>query len=145
VIPKKYVLLVEDNHFDELLTRRAFAKNHLADQLEVVHDGPEALQFLQERGQMNSKGHLPALILMDFQMPRLNGVEVLEKIRADERTRQLPVVMLSSSADDRDNERTSALGLISYLRKPVDFTEFVRLVHDLSRRWLTNDESAADR
>jgi two-component system, response regulator len=129
----KFVLLVEDNQDHALLTRRAFEKNHMGERLRIVRDGLEALDFL-----LNDSDK-PTLVLLDLDMPRMDGLEVLRRMRADPRTRSLPVVMLSSSNEQVDQRNAIQLGLQGYIRKPVDFSEFVEIVRELGLYWLQMD------
>jgi two-component system response regulator len=129
----KFILLVEDHYSDELLTRRAFARNGIEEQLLVVRDGAEALRFLL------SGEPLPALVLLDISLPRMNGFEVLRKLRVDERTRTLPVIMLTGSGEAEDRQKAMQWELDGYIRKPVIFTEFVEIVRQLGLYWLRAD------
>jgi two-component system response regulator len=124
---------VEDHYSDELLTRRAFARNGIEEQLLVVRDGAEALRFLL------SGEPLPALVLLDISLPRMNGFEVLQKLRVDERTRTLPVIMLTGSGEAEDRQKAMQWELDGYIRKPVIFTEFVEIVRQLGLYWLRAD------
>jgi two-component system, response regulator len=135
---KQFVLLVEDSYNDELLAQRAFKKCELGDCLSVARDGAEALDFLFGTGRHATRDwkKLPAVMLVDLRLPKLNGFEVLRRVRADERTRTLPVVMLSSSDDENDHAESKRLGANGYLRKPVEFNEFVETVRQLSLCWL---------
>ncbi|MDB6108727.1 MAG: two-component system response regulator [Pedosphaera sp.] len=132
---KGFILLVEDNHNDELLTRRAFGKNNMADRLMAISDGVEALDFL-----LNGPAK-PALVLLDLKLPRLDGLEILRRLRADARTRELPVIMLTSSDEEADRQRGLEAGLNGYIRKPVDFSEFVEIVRHLGLYWLGFDDT----
>ena len=138
---KPFVLLVEDSYNDELLARRAFKQCQLADRLVVAHDGVEALDFLFCTGAhaMRDTKQLPAFVLLDLKLPKLNGFEVLRRVRNDERTRSLPVVILSSSDEEGDHAESRRLGANDYLRKPVVFQEFVDAVRELSLCWLKDD------
>jgi two-component system response regulator len=127
---KSFILLVEDNFNDELLTRRAFGKSNMTDRLMTINDGVEALDFLLH-GPVQ-----PALVLLDLKLPRLDGLEILRRLRANERTRTLPVILLTSSDEAADRERGLAAGLNGYIRKPVDFSEFVEVVRQLGLYWL---------
>jgi two-component system response regulator len=119
-----FILLVEDNPNEEELTIRALNKNRLANKVIVARDGAEALDFLFARGAYAGRNasELPQLTLLDLKLPKLSGLEVLRVIRADERTKLLPVVVLTTSKDDRDLTASYALGANSYIVKPVDFT-----------------------
>ncbi|HET7770833.1 MAG TPA: response regulator [Chloroflexota bacterium] len=125
------ILLVEDNPDDEELTRIAFEESNLANQLVVARDGVEALEYL-----LDSQRPLPQMVLLDLKLPKLNGLEVLRRLRADERTRFLPVVILTSSDEERDLFDSYGLGANSYVRKPVDFAQFVESVRQLGLYWL---------
>jgi two-component system response regulator len=128
----QWLLLVEDNAYDEALTLRAFNKHGLASSIVVAHDGVEALECLAAD---ESAGRLPRLVLLDLDLPRLDGFEVLRRLRADARTRQVPVVVLSSSVEAADLARCYSLGANSYIRKPVDYTELVGVAAQLARYW----------
>jgi two-component system, response regulator len=138
----KVILLVEDNPSDVALTRRALAKNRIANELVVAEDGQEALDYLFGTGVYadRSLNDLPALILLDLKLPRLDGLEVLRRIRADERTRRLPVVILTTSREDQDVAQSYDLGANSYIRKPVDFTQFLQSIEYLGLYWLVLNE-----
>jgi two-component system, response regulator len=132
------ILLVEDNPDDEALTLRALKKGHIANPVVVAHDGVEALEWLFGEGAHAGRDTTvqPQVILLDLNMPRLSGLEVLEKIRADARTRTVPVVVLTSSKQDEDMITSYTLGANSYVRKPVDFAEFTEAVARLGVYWL---------
>ena len=132
------ILLVEDNPDDEALTLRAFKKNNILNEIIVCRDGAEAVDFLFCTGRFADRVDqpLPQLILLDLKLPKLDGTEVLRRIRANERTRYLPVVVLTSSKEDRDVIDSYNLGANSYVRKPVDFTEFLQAVRTLGLFWL---------
>jgi two-component system response regulator len=136
------VLLVEDNAMDEELTLRALKKSDIARSVHVVRDGAEALDYLFARGAHASRAGapLPEVVLLDLKLPKLDGHEVLRAIRGDERTRLLPVVLLSSSVEDRDRAQSYALGANSYVRKPVDFVEFMDAVRQLGAYGLVLNE-----
>jgi len=140
---KKYILLVEDNPDDEELTIRALRKNNLVNDVEVVRDGVEALDFLFAEGEYAGRdgSEIPEVVLLDLKLPKLNGLEVLERIRADARTRLLPVVVLTSSSEEEDIIASFALGANSYVRKPVNFTGFSEAVQQLGLYWLLLNES----
>lgn len=130
------ILLVEDNPDDEELTIRAFKKNNLANEIAVARDGVEALEYLfgaEAGGQLRP---LPQLVLLDLKLPKVSGLEVLKEIRASERTRRMPVVILTSSGEERDLIEGYDLGANSYIRKPVDFDEFIDGVRQLGLYWL---------
>jgi len=128
------ILLVEDNADDEALTRRALLKGNLKNELVVARDGQEALDYLF------GGGRLPHLILLDPKLPKIDGLEVLRRLRADERTKLLPVVILTSSNEERDLISGYSLGANSYVRKPVDFTEFTEATRQLGLYWLLLNE-----
>jgi CheY-like chemotaxis protein len=132
------ILLVEDNPDDVELTRLAFAEAGEPHRLHVVSDGAEAVDYLLGRGRHATRGatDLPALVLLDLNLPRLDGREVLEAIRADDTTRRLPVVVLTTSAEPSDVEQAYALGANSYIQKPVEFERFVEVVRQVGRYWL---------
>ena len=140
---ERAILLVEDNPDDELLMRRALAKNDVAGEVVVAHDGVEALEYLFSSGSYAGRpaDAMPRLILLDLKLPRLNGFEVLQRVRADERTRLLPVVILTSSRERRDVLEGYGLGANSYVRKPVDFEQFLKVVEQLKLYWLGINES----
>ncbi|MBM4240931.1 MAG: response regulator [Euryarchaeota archaeon] len=132
------ILLVEDNPTDAELTIRALRKNNLANKLVWVKDGAEALDFLFATGaysERNMEG-LPRLILLDLRMPKVDGLEVLQRIKADERTMKIPVVVLTSSKEDRDIVESYKLGVNSYVSKPVEFDEFTEAVSTLGLYWI---------
>ena len=137
-----FILLVEDNPDDELLTQRAFRKNNILNRIEVVRDGAEALDFLLARGSYAERDpfHVPQLILLDLKLPKVDGLEVLRCIRETEATRLLPVVVLTSSKEEQDLASCYALGANSYIRKPVDFNQFILAVQQLGLYWLVLNE-----
>lgn len=133
------VLLVEDNVNDAELTIRELKRNHLANHLFHVKDGEEALDFIFGTGSfigVRSVGYSPKLVLLDIQMPKINGIEVLQRIKEDERTKNTPVVMLTSSKEDPDIKQCYNLGANSYLVKPVNFEEFAEVIKNLGFYWL---------
>ena len=134
----KVVLLVEDNPSDEKLLLRAFGKWNLVNEIAVARDGVEALEYLQ--GADCEARLLPALVLLDLKLPRIDGLEVLRRIRAHERTRLLPVVILTSSVEDEDLIRSYSLGANAYVRKPVNFADFVEAARTLGLFWLMLNE-----
>lgn len=134
------ILLVEDNPKDEALTMRALKKANLCNRVIVAHDGVEAIDYLLGTRADGSRNELPHLILLDLKLPKINGLEVLRRIRNDERTRLLPVVTLTTSVEDRDRLEGYRLGTNSYIRKPVDFVEFARAVVQLGLYWLVLNE-----
>lgn len=138
------IFLVEDNPDDVDLTLRAFAKNKFADQVVVAHDGEEALAYLLPPAGQAGGGHpLPELVLLDVNLPRMNGLEVLRQIRADERTRRLPVVMLTCSNEEQDILSSYDLGANSFIRKPVDYAQFVEAARCLGLYWLVLNQPAS--
>lgn len=138
----KNILLVEDNPDDEELTRLALAKNNIANTVHVVRDGVEALDYLFCRGTHAGRNpaDLPTVILLDIKLPRIDGLEVLKQLRADERIRLVPVVILTSSKEEQDIISGYRLGANSYIRKPVDFDQFVNAVRQLGLYWLVLNE-----
>ena len=142
------ILLVEDNADDEALTMRALQKNNITNKIVVARDGVEALDYLFARGQHAGRdtGTQPAVILLDLKLPKLDGFEVLRELRADNRTKLLPVVILTSSKEQQDIANGYDLGANSYVRKPVDFQQFVEAVRQLGLYWLViNEEPASPR
>lgn len=131
------ILLVEDNPSDVELTLDALKENKLANRIQVVRDGVEALDFLFRRGAFAQRTNLnPKLVLLDLKLPRVNGLEVLQQIRADPHTRLTPVVVLTSSREERDIVDSYNLGVNSYIVKPVDFEQFTAVVRQLGFYWL---------
>jgi two-component system response regulator len=132
------ILLVEDNPNDEALTLRALKKSNILNPVVVARDGAEALDYLFSRGdhQARKPAGNPEVVLLDLKLPKVDGLEVLRQLRADERTRLLPVVVLTSSVEEQDLLRGYALGANSYVRKPVDFNQFVDAVKQLGLYWL---------
>ncbi|HEY5349468.1 MAG TPA: response regulator [Candidatus Lustribacter sp.] len=135
---KPYILLVEDNPDDIELTRRAFEKNHIVNDIVVVTDGAQACDFLASAAA--GSGGLPQLILLDLNLPKVSGLEVLQHIRAGESTRLLPTVILTSSKQEEDLLEGYRRGVNSYVRKPVDFNEFVEAVRQVGLYWLVLNE-----
>jgi two-component system, response regulator len=138
----KSILLVEDNPDDEALTRRAFQKNNVGNELVVVRDGAEALDYLFGTGPYGDRdlSRQPQVVLLDLKLPKIDGLEVLRRLRADERTRMLPVVILTSSNEERDLVSGYSLGANSYVRKPVDFSDFTEAARQLGLYWLLLNE-----
>jgi two-component system response regulator len=134
---RPYILLIEDNADDIDLTRRAFEKNHIANDVVIMRDGAQASEFLF--GEQRANGY-PALILLDLNLPKVSGLEVLQRIRASEATRLLPTVILTSSKQEEDLVQGYRLGVNSYVRKPVDFNEFVEAVRQVGLYWLVLNE-----
>ena len=137
---QRVILLVEDNADDEALTRRALAKNNIQNELIVAHDGADALDRLFGTGQHAGAAAVPEVILLDLKLPKVDGLEVLRRLRADPRTRVLPVVILTSSTEEADVAQGYGLGANSYIRKPVDFNQFVEAVRELGLYWLVLNE-----
>lgn len=139
----KIILLVEDNADDEVLTRRALKKNNIGNELVVARDGAEALDYLFGTGEYEGRdlGVMPQVILLDLKLPKVDGLEVLRRLRADERTRLLPVVILTSSKEQQDLVDGYGYGANSYIRKPVDFAQFLEAVRQLGLYWLVLNET----
>lgn len=135
------ILLVEDNPDDETLTVMALKENNIMNRVTVVHDGQEALEHLFGEGK--SQAPLPELILLDLKLPRVSGFEVLKRIRAEPRTRLLPVVVFTSSKEERDLLHGYDLGCNSFVQKPVDFAEFSKVVKQMGLYWLLVNERVA--
>ena len=140
----KVILLVEDNPDDEALTLRALKKNNIQNEVVVARDGVEALDYLFGTGKYAGRDVtvLPSVTLLDLKLPKIDGLEVLEKVRANEVTKFLPVVILTSSKEEQDLIRGYKLGANSYIRKPVDFSQFIEAVRQLGLYWLLLNESA---
>jgi two-component system, response regulator len=136
----KVILLVEDNPDDEALTRRALAKNNIHNTIVVAHDGVEALDCVFGTGPYEGSPVAPVLMLLDLKLPRVDGLEVLRRVRAHAHTRLLPVVILTSSKEESDVVNGYGLGANSYIRKPVDFGQFVDAVRQLGLYWLVLNE-----
>lgn len=134
----KIILLVEDNPDDVALTLRALKRNNLMNEVVVVRDGAEALDYLYGQGEYSARdlNVMPVVVLLDLNLPKIGGLEVLKKIRSDERTRLLPVVILTSSKEERDMISGYSLGANSYIIKPVDFNQFMEAVRQLGLYWL---------
>jgi two-component system response regulator len=134
----KVILLVEDNPDDQALLLRAMKKNHIANEIVIANDGVEALDYLFARGKFEGRNptHVPELVLLDLKLPKIGGFEVLQQLRADERTKYVPVVVLTSSIEDADMIRSYDLGANSFVQKPVDFEEFVAAAANLGLYWL---------
>ncbi|MFN8383161.1 MAG: response regulator [Anaerolineales bacterium] len=139
---EKMILLVEDNPDDELLTLRALKKNNIGNNLVIVRDGAEALDFLFGTGTYTGRDitNLPQIILLDLNLPKIGGLDVLRRIRETPSMRLLPVVILTSSKEEQDLINGYSLGANSYIRKPVDFNQFIEAVHQLGLYWLILNE-----
>ncbi|MFA5100862.1 MAG: response regulator [Candidatus Omnitrophota bacterium] len=131
----KKILLVEDNPDDIELTLRALEQTKVTNKIVVAHDGAEALEMLHGEDRIK-----PAVILLDLKLPKIDGLELLKKIRGDDRTRLLPVVILTSSKEEKDLVQSYSLGANSYIRKPVDFDQFIKAVSELGLYWLLLNE-----
>ena len=138
----KMILIVEDNPDDEALTLRALKKNNIGNRLAVVHDGAEALDYLFCHGIYSERDphDLPQAILLDLKLPKIDGLEVLKRIRAEPRTRLLPVIILTSSKEEQDLLQSYKNGANSYVRKPVDFNEFLEAARQIGLYWLILNE-----
>ena len=140
----KVILLVEDNPDDEELTLRALKKNNIQNEVVIARDGAQALEYLFGTGSHAGRDvdKLPSVTLLDLKLPKIDGLEVLKRIRSDERTKLLPVVILTSSREEQDLIAGYALGANSYIRKPVDFSQFIEAVRQLGLYWLLLNEAA---
>lgn len=140
---QKVILLVEDNPDDELLTLRALEKNKLLNEVVVARDGVQALDYLLGRGKHVGRdlSQLPVVVLLDLKLPKVDGLEVLRTIRTTQHTKTLPVVVLTSSIEDRDIIESYNLGANSYVRKPVDFQQFTEAVRQLGLYWMVLNEA----
>ena len=138
----KSILLVEDNPQDEMLILRALRKINLANEVDVARDGQQAVDYLFRQGEYVGRAgsDLPAVVLLDIGLPRLSGLDVLERLRTDRRTRLLPVVILTSSDEERDRLKSYESGANSFVQKPLDFTEFAETVARLGVYWLATNE-----
>lgn len=139
---EKSILLVEDNPDDEALAMRALRKNNILNEVVVARDGAEALDYLFGTGTYAGRdmGIMPSVILLDLKLPKIDGLEVLRRLRADERTKLIPIVILTSSREDEDMIKGYKYGANSYIRKPVNFAEFVEAVGKLGVYWLLLNE-----
>lgn len=137
------ILLVEDDPDHEALTIRALRKNNIGNEIVVAHDGAEAIEFLYGTGRFTGRDprEAPKVVILDLKLPKIDGFEVLRRMRADERTRLTPVVILTSSDEERDMVEGYSLGANSYVRKPVDFLEFVEATRQLGLYWLVLNDA----
>jgi CheY-like chemotaxis protein len=131
---EKYILLAEDNDNDVVLTKRALKKCQLSYGLEVVSNGKQALDFLSSR----DLSDMPSIVLLDLKLPLVDGIEILQEIRANENTKLLPVIMLTASVDERDKKESLRLGANDFQCKPVNYDEFVQLIMQISSKWLAD-------
>ena len=143
VASDKAILLVEDNRQDELLALRSLRKGNVVNRIDVVRDGQQALDYLFAEGEFSGRDatDVPVVVILDINLPRVNGLDVLAKLRADSRTRVLPVVMLTSSDEERDRHRSYQDGCNSFVRKPVDFKEFAEAVARIGVYWCATNIS----
>ena len=139
MVKTRLILLVEDDPDHELLTIRALSKSHIANEVHVAHDGEEAIAMLFGEGGQ-ALPSTPQVILLDLKLPKVDGLEVLRRIRSDDRTRMLPVVVLTSSDEETDIVRSYRLGVNSYIRKPVNFSDFAEATLQLGMYWLVLNE-----
>lgn len=140
--PAPFIFLIEDNEQDEILTIKALKKNKVMNEIKVARDGAEALDFLFNVESPQYTSELPQLILLDLKLPKIDGLEVLKQIRGHQRTKLIPVVILTTSKEDSDLLSGYQLGANSYVRKPVDFHEFAEVVKNLGTYWLLLNERA---
>jgi two-component system response regulator len=140
----KPILLVEDNPDDETLTLRAFRKNNIKNEIVVARDGVEALDYLFAEGSYAglTEERMPQVVLLDLKLPRIDGLEVLRRIRSDQRTKLLPVVVLTSSKEEQDLVESYSIGCNSYVRKPVNFDDFMEAARQLGMYWLLLNEAS---
>jgi CheY-like chemotaxis protein len=138
----KTILLIEDNPDDEALTIRALKRNHIGNEIAIARDGVEALDYLFGTGIYEGRNTniKPTVVLLDLKLPRIDGLEVLRRMRGDERTKLLPVVVMTTSSEERDRIDSYSLGCNSYIRKPVDFLQFSEAVRQLGMYWLLINE-----
>lgn len=135
-----YIFLIEDNEQDEILTIKALQKNSILNEIKIARDGEDAINFLFNEKTANYLQELPQLILLDLKLPKINGLEVLKKIKSDPRTKLIPVVILTTSIEDSDLVSGYELGANSYVRKPVNYHEFTEAVKSLGSYWLFLNE-----
>jgi CheY-like chemotaxis protein len=138
---EKIIVLVEDNPNDEALTLRALKKNKIANEIVVARDGAEALDLLLGEGTHVGRDRIVAVVLLDLKLPKVDGLEVLKKLRENPKTKLLPVVVLTSSKEEQDMIQSYSLGANSYIRKPVDFSKFIESVKQLGLYWLMLNEA----
>ena len=138
----KTILLVEDNPDDEALAIRALKRHHISNQVIVAHDGVEALEYLFCTGMYAERdiNFKPTVVLLDLKLPRVDGLEVLRRLREDDRTKLLPIVVLTTSSEEQDMLNSYSLGCNSYIRKPVDFVQFSEAIRQLGIYWLLMNE-----
>ena len=138
------ILLVEDNPQDLELTLRALRKNRLANAITTVSDGEAALDFLFARGQYAGRdiNHHPRVVFLDLKLPKVDGIEVLRQVKMDERTKSIPIVVVTSSAEERDRVESYQLGVNSYVVKPIEFDSFVKTISELGFYWMAINKSA---
>jgi two-component system response regulator len=139
-MPKKLILVVEDNADDEILTLDALRSGGVMTDVVVVRDGVQALDYLLPRGEQSGEHPIPHLVLLDLKLPKVSGLEVLRRLREDDRTKYVPVVVLTSSSERSDMERSYANGANSYVRKPVEFERFLEAVRCLGLFWIPFNE-----
>ena len=146
-MPVKIILLVEDNADDEELTTRALRKANIANEIVVTRDGKEAIDYLFGQGAYEGRdlSSMPAVILLDLKLPKLSGLDVLQRVRADPRTKLVPIVVLTSSSEDEDMLKSYESGANSYVRKPVEFGAFVNAVSQLGIYWMLLNEAVPKR
>ena len=138
--PAPYIFLIEDNEQDEILTIKALNKSNVLNDIKVARDGAEALDYLLNENSYNYQVEMPQLILLDLKLPKIDGLDVLKEIRRHERTKLLPVVILTTSKEESDILSSYKLGANSYVRKPVDYHEFTEAVKNLGTYWLLLNE-----
>jgi CheY-like chemotaxis protein len=140
---EKVILLVEDNPDDEALAIRALKRHHVGNEIVVAHDGVEALEYLFGTGSYEGRdvSLKPSVVLLDLKLPRIDGLEVLRRLRGDDRTKLLPVVVLTTSSEEQDLLDSYSLGCNSYIRKPVDFIQFSEAIRQLGMYWLLMNQA----
>ncbi len=140
---KKRILVVEDNSVDELLTMRALKQCNVANEVQIAKDGDEALEYLFATGKYEDRdaNDLPEIVILDLKLPTIGGLEVLERIRENEKTKLLPVIILTSSDQEEEKLESYRLGANSFVRKPMQFSDFIMAVTKLGRYWLVTSES----